>query len=580
MNRDKWRKIALACVFIAIGVLLFGARASGQRNDDVPIISPPLPPPPAPTLLQFALDRPDAAASGLPFAPLSPSAAVSRTRIITALADTVITEGYPTANCGDELEMRVGYDTCLDPDGQSLYSLVRFNLASISTQATVHSATLWLFLSGSYDYPGHSVPITPHRISSPWAVDTVTWTSPPSYTESYTPTWVAHGSGTWYPFDVTDLVQRWVAGAHPNYGLVLLNPDASNKWRAFATSETVYPPHLIISYKQLPHFTLTIVPNVQAVVSGQSASSSSILYLTATDGFSESVSLDVAGLPPGASHTWSASPVTPTTSTLLTITSTPSTPRGAYTLTITGTAASLVQTTTVTLRVLQPDFEMSLHPPSQSVWSGQDASYTTHLTATDGFTASVALDIGGLPTDTTYEWAANPVTPTVSVPLTITTTPDTPGGVYTLTITGTAGSLAHTAQTVLHVAEPDFELHLDPSRESVAFGDSVRFTTHVTEVGGFSESVTLAVAGLPPTSTHVWSANPVTPTATAWLTITTAPDTPRGVYTLTITGTAESRVHTAQVTLTVLHPGFELSLTPSWISVGLEADAVYTTHPD
>lgn len=566
MCQDKWQKITPVCIFIVIGVLLFGARVSGQDNDNIPIISASLPTFEPPTLLQTPLDRPDSATVNVSFAPLTASAAVSRTRVITALADTLITQGYPTANCGDELNMRVGYDTYLDPDGETLYSLIRFNLASISTQATVHSATLWLYLSGSYDYPGHSVPITPYRISSPWAVDTVTWTSQPSYAESYTPTWVVHGNGVWYPFDVTDLVRHWAAGTYPNYGLVLLNPGASNEWRAFAASETIAPPHLIISYEQSSNFTLTMVPDTQTVVSGRNTSSS-ILYVTSTDGFSESTTLDIAGLPLNTSYTWSASPVTPTASTLLTITTTPSTPRGVYTLTITGTSARLVQTTTATLEVLQPDFEMNLQPALQSVWSGQDARYTTHLTATDGFTAGVALDIGGLPANTTYEWATNPVAPTTSTQLTITTAPDTPGGTYTFTITGTGNSLVHTAQAVLHVSEPDFQVNLTPPWGSVGFGDDVRYTTYITGVGGFSESVTLDVGGLPPSTTHEWSANPVIPTTSVWLTITTAPDTPGGTYTFTVTGTAGSLVHTAQATLYVSEPDFELTLSPSWQSV-------------
>jgi hypothetical protein len=490
----------------------------------------------------------------------------------------LVTQGYPTANCSDELEIRVGYDTYLNPDGETLHGLIRFNLAGISTEATVHTATLWLFLSGSYDVPGYSMPVTPHRISSPWAVDTVTWDSRPSYAEAYTSTWVLHGAWGWYPFDVTSLVQRCVMGTYPDYGLLLRGPAGYNGWRAFAASETTYPPHLIVSYEQSPDLILTLVPDTQTVSAGQTTSSSSILYLTATDGFSESTTLDIAGLPPGATYAWSADSVTPTASTLLTITTAPTTPRGAYTLTITGTSASLVRTTPATLHVLQPDFEISLRPSLRSVWSGEDAYYTAHLTATDGFTASVALDIGGLPANTTYEWEANPVTPTTSTQLTITTALDTPGGLYTLTVTGTAGSLVHTSQAVLYVSEPDFELSLVPSWRSIQSGESAQYTAYLTATEDLTTAVTLNVGGLPANATHAWSINPVTPTGSALLTITTAPDTPGGLYTLTVTGTSGSLVHTAQAALYVSEADFELTLEPSLRSVTVGESAHYTAH--
>jgi len=567
-------KNILTFVCLVLGILLLGARASSQGNTNVLGTPLPLPTPEPLTLLQLQLDHSDPTTSGLSSRPLAATAAVTRTQVITALADTLITRGYPTANCGDALEMRVGYDTYLDPDGETLYSLVRFNLVDISPEATVHTATLRLFLSGSYDYPGHSVPITPHRISSPWGVDTVTWNSRPSYAEAYAPTWVTHGSGVWYSFDVTDLVRHWTMGTYPNYGLILLGPEVFDGWRTFAASETTDPPHLVVSYEQAPNFTLTMVPDTQAVLAGQNTSS--ILYLAATDGFSESTTLDIAGLPSDTTHEWSANPVTPTASTLLTITTAADTPRGTYALTITGTSASRVQTMPTTLRVLQPDFELSLQPSWRSVWSGEDALYTAHLTATDGFTAGVTLDVGGLPVNVTHAWSANPVTPTASTLLTITTAPGTVGGVYTFTITGTAGSLVHTAQAALRVSEPDFEISLAPSWGSVGFGDSVRYTTYITGAGGFSESVALKVGGLPPHTIHKWSANPVTPTTNIWLTITTAPDTPGGLYTLTVTGTAGSLVHTAQATLYVSEPDFELSLVPSWRSMQSGESARYT----
>jgi hypothetical protein len=460
MNQTRWLRSALTFACVIIGALLLGTqgvRVSSQASDGVPATPAPLPTTVSPTLLQFPLtDRIDPAPPVAPARRLATSAAVAQTQVLTAVVDTMITQGYPTANCSDELEMRVGYDTYLTPDGRTLDSLVWFNLASIPAGATVQDATLELFLSGSYDYPGHNLRITPYRISSPWSADSVTWNTQPSFAEAYTSTWVMHGSGVWCPFDVTDLVRQWAEGTYPNYGLTLVGPAGYDGWRAFAASETIYPPRLRVTYESSPHFTLTLVPDTQVVRAGQHTSSSSTLYLTAIDGFSESTTLHLAGLPPGATYTWSASTVTPTASTLLTITTAPSTPRGVYTLTISGIAPSLTRATEATLRVSQPDFALSVQPSWRSVKSGTSAAYTAYLTATDGFSGAVALDVEGLPLHSTSIWESNPVTPTDHSALTIVTTLDTPAGTHPLTVTGTSGEIVHSARVSLDVSTSTF----------------------------------------------------------------------------------------------------------------------------
>jgi len=311
--------------------------------------STPMPTVEAPTPPQFELDSVGDTVPGASSQASVASATIDNGDTITALIDTEIIQGYPAANCGSGLLMRAGYDTYLDPDGEIVRSLIQFNLTRIAPQATVYSATLRLYLFSSYDYPGYSIPISPYRIPPPWAVDNVTWNSQPSYAESYPATWITHMDWGWHSFDVTDLVRSWVAGTYPNHGLMLRGPEASVGWRAFTTVETIHPPHLVVEYEQAPDYALTIVPDSQAVSTGRS--SLSILYLTATDGFSDSVALAVGGLPANTSYVWSANPVTPTTSTILTITTTPDTPTGLHTFTVTGTSGPIVHSAQAALDV-------------------------------------------------------------------------------------------------------------------------------------------------------------------------------------------------------------------------------------
>src|SRR5262249_34920399 len=103
-----------------------------------------------------------------------------------------------------------------------------------------------------------------------------------------------------------------------------------------------------------PDFTLSSSPTSQTVIRGGTAASYR-LTITPAGGFSGNVTLSIAGLPTGATGSFSPNPAT-TTSTL-TVTTVGTTPAGTFTLTITGVSGSLTRTTTVTLVVtVPPDF--------------------------------------------------------------------------------------------------------------------------------------------------------------------------------------------------------------------------------
>lgn len=175
----------------------------------------------------------------------------SRTVTLYSIGDACILEGYPTANTGNTVDMWVGYDDYLEPDGKIVRSLVRFDLSSIPSGASITSATLRLYLVNSWDYPGKTRTITTYRIASSWSESSVTWNNKPSYAESYGSAGVTHGADVWYSFDVTNLVRGWVNGTWPNYGIMLRGPEWSgtdSSWKAFGTKESSYRPQLVITY--------------------------------------------------------------------------------------------------------------------------------------------------------------------------------------------------------------------------------------------------------------------------------------------------------------------------------------------
>jgi subtilisin family serine protease len=99
-------------------------------------------------------------------------------------------------------------------------------------------------------------------------------------------------------------------------------------------------------------FSISSVDARQAV--GPGGSTSYTVAVTPTGGFSGQVALAIGGLPAGAVGTVTPTPVSVASAagtTTLNVTAGPSTPHGNYTLTITGTCASLTHTTSVVLQV-------------------------------------------------------------------------------------------------------------------------------------------------------------------------------------------------------------------------------------
>ena len=200
-----------------------------------------------------------------------------------------------------------------------------------------------------------------------------------------------------------------------------------------------------------------------------------------------------------------------------------------------------------------PNFSLSASPSTQTVIKGAGTSYAVTITPANGFTGTVTLTIGGLPSGATGSFAPNPTTSTSST-LTVGTSTGTTPGTYPLTITGTNGSLTRTTGVTL-VVKPStfFTLGVSPGSQTVAQGAATSYAISITPTGGFTGSVTLAVSGLPSGAAGSFTPNPA-PGTTSTLNVTTVASTPVGTYPLNITGTSGSLTDTTSATLVVSVP--------------------------
>ena len=140
-----------------------------------------------------------------------------------------------------------------------------------------------------------------------------------------------------------------------------------------------------------------------------------------------------------------------------------------------------------------PNFSLSLSNPSLSVVPGTTAHTTVSVGALNGFTGAVSLAVSGLPSGAAASFSPTSISPSETSKLKIAVSSSTPGGSYTLTVSGTIGSLTHTAQLTLTVEAPDFSLSLSNPSLSVVQGTTARTTVSVGALNGFTGAVSLAV---------------------------------------------------------------------------------------
>src|SRR5262249_23177975 len=129
-----------------------------------------------------------------------------------------------------------------------------------------------------------------------------------------------------------------------------------------------------------------------------------------------------------------------------------STLAGTYQLTITATSGTLTHTTNVTLVVTTTsDFSIVVSPSSQTLSRGSSTSYTVTIGSISGFSGTVSLGDSGLPSKANGTFRPSSIVGSGTSTLKITANKVAPRGTYTLTITGSSGSLSHSANVTLTI---------------------------------------------------------------------------------------------------------------------------------
>ncbi|HEX3265104.1 MAG TPA: hypothetical protein VHR16_05495, partial [Candidatus Limnocylindrales bacterium] len=102
-----------------------------------------------------------------------------------------------------------------------------------------------------------------------------------------------------------------------------------------------------------------------------------------------------------------------------------------------------------------PDFSIGVAPTTRQLSRGSSTTYIVTVTAANGFTGFVSLTSSIAPSDTGITMSFNPTGVTLGTSaqstFTIGTTRRTVKRTYTITITGTSGTLSHSTTVTLTV---------------------------------------------------------------------------------------------------------------------------------
>ena len=159
------------------------------------------------------------------------------TSTLSVVDDTTISSMYPpnVVPWGRKEYMFVGYAS---PGYGKLYSLVRFDLQDIPSEAVIESARLQAYYLGENLGESPQMDATIHRLTRFWDEESAAWSRMGNSWDSHVYDTQVLTRTAWIEWDATDLVRAWHTNVHPNYGFLIRGQERlSTHFKLFGTKE-------------------------------------------------------------------------------------------------------------------------------------------------------------------------------------------------------------------------------------------------------------------------------------------------------------------------------------------------------
>ena len=300
----------------------------------------------------------------------------------------------------------------------------------------------------------------------------------------------------------------------------------------------------------------SIAANPMNIGFASGGSGNTTITIAGIQGFNKVVNLSTTTSSPTITVTLNPSNLTGSGSSTLTVSGSST---GSFSVTVAGSSNGLSHNVTVTVNVgAAQDFQISLNPTFVVLFPGGTNNSLVSITGTAGFNDNVSLS-ATLPSGFSVLFSNNPVSAGSTSTVGIAAAESVAAGQYTIMITGTSGTLTHSATLLITVdAAPDFALSTSNGQLTVTAGGSNSTQVTVQSLNGFSGSVNLSTISSPSGPSATFDQPTVTVTsggsATSTLTVSTSSSTSPGTYTITVTGTTGSVSHSVGFTFVVYRP--------------------------
>ncbi len=183
-----------------------------------------------------------------------------------------------------------------DPVYQDSISFLQFDLSSIPVES-VSSAVLRLFVFAKTGVLPS--PVVINRVTTDFDINTVTYNTIPAFVPTDSTTEVSVDDVLQFiEIDVTDLVNQWLNGTFPNFGIALTNPDGTTSVQFGGQPVgAAFEPQLVVTFEN-GNGTAGVLEGFQAQLQGSPATiiadGETIIFDTVINDQSESISYNAA----------------------------------------------------------------------------------------------------------------------------------------------------------------------------------------------------------------------------------------------------------------------------------------------
>jgi hypothetical protein len=488
---------------------------------------------------------------------------------------------------------QVGYYICNSSTPVAFYQIWNLDSYSILTTGTTTVSTgyhtfsmysqpggnTWAYsldgsVFGTYDmgssiskgtYPAQAVSEEGY-VSGPWNPAQVTFTTAiETYQTSNT---FPSGNGWYTPPSAYELGGGCsssgavnASGGYSCWGIAGNLQDSSIPIDSMVTGGTT-PLLAAASYLWLPSTPdFSVSANPTSLTSKIGTPASSTLTIAPLNGFTGTVNLSTS-ISPSTSLTCTLTPTSVTTSGTSALTCTGSA-TGGFTITVTGRSGSLSHAATITFSVT--DFTITASPATVGADAGSPSASTVTVAPVNGFTGAISLAFSVSPsTGLTCTLSPNGISLGPSQNSTLSCT-GISMGTFTVTVTGTNGSLSHNATVTYSIQ--DFAMSVSPSSISIPTNVAGNSTITIAPINGFSGKVDLTLTVSSLSLNCILSPTSVTLGATQTSTLSCTSADP-GTFSVTVVGTSGSLNRTTTVGYNVGGvQDFSLTVNPTSIEV-------------